>query len=152
MVKLLSKCVRLTLGYMTPHEQMTYLRETKDFKAWERFRDSLLRMWSNLNVIVSPCFQIPGMRSRSDSPSTEWFDYGVNASHLLYDLVLNKMQRRFDRRLRGFPLDGRFLHSRDHLPVDQSDCDRVWCWPYLCTRRRAWNFAECTGVFIFEYS
>ncbi|KAI5118396.1 hypothetical protein M0805_007530 [Coniferiporia weirii] len=43
--------VRAVLGWMTPYEQLVYLREKGHLKAWERFRDSLMRRWSNLNVI-----------------------------------------------------------------------------------------------------
>ncbi|THH11330.1 hypothetical protein EW145_g725 [Phellinidium pouzarii] len=43
--------IRAVLGWMTPHKQMSYLRKKEDINAWERFRDSLIRLWSNLNVI-----------------------------------------------------------------------------------------------------
>lgn len=45
--------VNALLGWMTPFEQLVVLRKKKENKAWERFRDSLMQRWSNLNVIVS---------------------------------------------------------------------------------------------------
>ena len=44
------------LGWLTPYEQLVVLRKKAEYKAWERFRDSLMRRWSNLNVIVSRTF------------------------------------------------------------------------------------------------
>ncbi|KAI5118398.1 hypothetical protein M0805_007532 [Coniferiporia weirii] len=43
--------IRAILGWMTPYEQLVYLREMGDLKAWERFRERNVRRWSNLNVI-----------------------------------------------------------------------------------------------------
>ena len=50
---LVMKAIRAVLGWMTPYEQMTFLRRKRDVKRWELFRDALMRRWSNLNVIVS---------------------------------------------------------------------------------------------------
>ena len=50
---LLIVMVGVALGWLTPYEQLVVLRQKKEDKAWERFRDSLMRRWSNLNVIVS---------------------------------------------------------------------------------------------------
>ncbi|KAL5512904.1 hypothetical protein ACEPAH_3302 [Sanghuangporus vaninii] len=45
------KMFRAVLGWMTPYEQMVFLRRKRDLKRWELFRDALMRRWSNLNVI-----------------------------------------------------------------------------------------------------
>ena len=47
-----ARTLRRLLGWMTPHEQMDYLRQKRDAKRWEFFRDELMRKWSNLNIIA----------------------------------------------------------------------------------------------------
>jgi len=74
----MSNLVRISFGWMTPYEQILYLREKKDFKAWERFRDSLMRRWSNLNVINGLIMGAVSTIVFSDFPlSTSSFTLGI---------------------------------------------------------------------------
>jgi len=41
----------LLISWTTPHRQVRYLLAQRNFKDWEAFRDSLVRRWTNLNVV-----------------------------------------------------------------------------------------------------
>lgn len=45
----------LFVAWLTPYEQMMVLRKEvqQHDELWERFRDSLMRKWSSMNIIVS---------------------------------------------------------------------------------------------------
>jgi hypothetical protein len=41
------------LTLLTPRQQISYLREKRDFQGWEYFRDGIVRRWTNSNIMVS---------------------------------------------------------------------------------------------------
>ena len=40
------------LSWTTSRKQIKHLLEDEDFRHWETFRDSLVKRWSNGNVVV----------------------------------------------------------------------------------------------------
>ena len=69
----------LFVGWLTPYEQMMVLRREKQDGLWERFRDSLMRKWSGMNIIVS-VFCLRPYVSVSELYSAVQFAHGVSGS------------------------------------------------------------------------
>ena len=48
--------VTTLLTKITPRRQINFLIEEANFPAWEAYRESLIRRWANLNVVVRKYF------------------------------------------------------------------------------------------------